>query len=121
MTLTFGQRIRKLRETAKKSLKDLADAVGVSVVYISDIERGHRNPPHGDKLYKMADFFHLERKEVEEWALKERKRVELDLKDGNGPVSDAALALARRWDTLTEDEATEIIKILTKETKDAPQ
>ncbi len=107
----FGARIRKLREQAKKSMKDLADAIGVSVVYISDIERGRRNPPQGDKLWGIADFLRLDRKEVEEWALRDRKRVELDLK-GDGPISDAALTLARRWDGITEDEAKEIMKIL---------
>ena len=108
----FGQRIRKLRESNRKSLKDLAEAVGVSVVYISDIERGQRTPPQRDKLHKIADFFQLERNVVEEWAFREKQRVELNLRDCEGPKLDLALTLAYRWDTLTNDEAVEILKIL---------
>ncbi len=107
----FGTKIRRLREQAKKSMKELADAMNVSVVYISDIERGQRNPPQGDKLKAIADFLHLDFEEVQTWARRDRKRVELDLK-GDGPISDAALTLARRWDGITEDEAKEIMKIL---------
>lgn len=110
----FGAKIRHLREQAKKSMKDLANALGVSVVYISDIERGRRNPPQGDKLHKIADFLNISREEVETWALKERKRVELDLKSESGPISDAALVLARRWDSITDAEAEEILEIFNK-------
>lgn len=110
---SFGAKIRKIRETARKSLSDLAAAMGVSVVYVSDIERGRRNPPLGEKLTKMAEFLNIDREEVETWALKERKKVELDLDARTSMVSDAALMLARRWDSISDDDASQILKILT--------
>lgn len=107
----FGATVRKLRENAKISLRDLANAVGVSAVYLSDIERGRRNPPQDDKLKKIADFLHINPQELEELAIKDRKRVELELPSDRGTVSDAALALARRWDYLTDAQAAAIIEI----------
>ncbi|MBQ7609083.1 MAG: helix-turn-helix transcriptional regulator [Desulfovibrionaceae bacterium] len=62
---TFGPTIRKLREGLNKSMKDLANLLGVSVVYISDIERGRRNPPQGEKLHKIAEFLSVSPEEVE--------------------------------------------------------
>lgn len=113
---SFGARVRKVRERAKKSMSDLAEAMGISVVYVSDIERSRRNPPVGEKLLKLANFLNLDLKEVEEWAHKERKRVELDLDARPGPPAEAALMLARRWDTLSDSDASKIMNILTKET-----
>lgn len=111
---TFGARIRETRERAKISMADVAAAMEVSVVYVSDIERGRRNPPAGEKLRRMAAALNLDFKEVEEWAIKERQRVELDLDTRTEVVSNAALMLARRWDTLSDEEAGQIINILNR-------
>lgn len=41
----FGQAVRALREERDgMSQERLADAASISVPYLSDIERGHRNP-----------------------------------------------------------------------------
>lgn len=117
----FGKMIRELREKSGNSMQKLADVLGTSVVYISDIERGRRNPPSGEKLWKIADFLGISRKEVEIWAHKERKRVELELGNLSSPVSEAALTLARRWEDITDEEATAIINLLTKETQYAQE
>ena len=116
--MTFGQRIRRIREQSKKSMRDLAKALGVSIVYISDIELGHRNPPTGEKLDKIADFLQLDRKDVAEWAMQERGYIEIGLKDTRTPMSNVALALARRGDSLTEEEASQILEIIKKGSND---
>ena len=112
---SFGATLRRLRENANKTLKELANAMGVSVVYVSDIERGRRNPPQGEKLMQIANFFKMPVSELEDLADRERKRVELNLDSRTETVSDAALVLARRWDTITDEEASKILKILNKE------
>ncbi|HVP68488.1 MAG TPA: helix-turn-helix transcriptional regulator [Anaeromyxobacteraceae bacterium] len=49
----FASNIRRLREKKKLSQKALADKVGISVSYVSMLERGQRSPPL-ETVEKMA-------------------------------------------------------------------
>lgn len=49
----FAGNVRKLRSKKKLSQKILADKVGISVSYVSMLERGQRSPPL-DMLEKVA-------------------------------------------------------------------
>jgi transcriptional regulator with XRE-family HTH domain len=40
----FGQRVRELREKRKMTQTDLATAAGMSLPYVSDVERGVKVP-----------------------------------------------------------------------------
>lgn len=42
--MTLAERLRELRNQHAKRLKDVADAAGISVPYLSDLERGRTNP-----------------------------------------------------------------------------
>jgi transcriptional regulator with XRE-family HTH domain len=50
MTDAFGGELRRLRKEAGLRLKDLADALGWSIKYVSDIERGKMRPPDARTL-----------------------------------------------------------------------
>jgi len=55
----FGERIRRLREEKKEtdpkfSLRQFAEAVGVSPTFMSKMERGEFNPPSAKTIKKMA-------------------------------------------------------------------
>jgi transcriptional regulator with XRE-family HTH domain len=41
----FGAELRRVRREKGKTLEDLAAIMGVSIPYVSDIERGQRSPP----------------------------------------------------------------------------
>ena len=45
LTRRFAANIQKLRSKKKLSQKALADKVGISVSYVSMLERGQRSPP----------------------------------------------------------------------------
>jgi transcriptional regulator with XRE-family HTH domain len=49
----FAGNVRKLRAKKKLSQKTLADKIGISVSYVSMLERGQRSPPL-DMLEKVA-------------------------------------------------------------------
>jgi transcriptional regulator with XRE-family HTH domain len=49
----FGQRIRQIRGEMRKSQEDFAEILGMSVDFLSLIERG-RNSPSFPKLERMA-------------------------------------------------------------------
>ncbi|NHZ47363.1 helix-turn-helix domain-containing protein [Nitratidesulfovibrio liaohensis] len=108
----FGAFLRDVRQQSKKTLKDLADYLGWSIVYLSDIERGKRNPPSSADIMKIALFLKSEPAALLDKANRQRNRVELNIEQTDGPVADAALMLARKWTDLTEEEARDIMAVL---------
>lgn len=113
----FGQILRSLREKADFNLKKLADEMGWSVVYLSDIERGRRNPPTLNKISQIAKILKLDMEQffnLIKTASTHKDRVELDLTSKSEKVTETALVLARSWDGLTDEEAKEIQAILSK-------
>jgi transcriptional regulator with XRE-family HTH domain len=49
----FAANVRRLRSKKKLSQKALADRIGISVSYVSMLERGQRSPPL-ETIEKMA-------------------------------------------------------------------
>ena len=52
--MTFGQRLRELR--GKRTLRETAEACGLSLSYLSDLERG-RTVPSIEVLVKLANLY----------------------------------------------------------------
>ena len=107
----FGETLRKCRQEARLYLKDVANKMGWSVVYLSDLERERRNPPSPDKIRKLAEILGVPAGILLEAASRTRKVVELPLEE-DSRASEVALMLARSWDGLTDEDAEEIKKIL---------
>ena len=55
----FGEFLQKKREEAQITLRGMATKLDVSPSYLSDIEKGRRNPPEMDKLDLIANVLHL--------------------------------------------------------------
>lgn len=55
-TMTLAERLRELRGQQSWRLKDLADKSGLSVPYLSDLERGRTNPSL-DTLQTLASSY----------------------------------------------------------------
>ena len=107
----FGKVLRKARQKAKLRLIDVAEKMDWSVVYLSDLERGRRNPPSADKIVKLAKIIDVPAGILLEAASKDKKRIELPL-EAPPKLREAALMLARSWDKLTDEEAEKILQIL---------
>ncbi len=45
LLMRFAENVHRLRMKNKLSQKELAKRVGISVSYVSMLERGHRSPP----------------------------------------------------------------------------
>lgn len=65
----FGRRIRELREEKKKadprfSLRQFAQAVGISATFLSKVETGEFPPPSADKIKKMAELLEVNADEL---------------------------------------------------------
>jgi len=81
-------------------LKDIAEAMGKTATYLSDIIKGRRNPPEKDLLEKMALILHLtnaEKSEMYDLAGQGRNEVSPDLPDYimNDELPHARTALRR--------------------------
>ena len=80
----FGSFIARKRLEKDVRLKPMADRLGVSVTYLSDIIKGRRNPPEMTGLEALADILGLnevERNEMFDLAGRERNQVSPDLPD----------------------------------------
>ena len=62
----FGKRLRRLRRQADLTQEQLAERIGVSVEFVSNMERGI-NAPSFDTLEKLADSLKLKVSELFEF------------------------------------------------------
>ncbi len=56
---TLGKRIRQLREQRGLSRQELAEATGLSAVYLKKLEAGDRESPSLPALEKIARALHV--------------------------------------------------------------
>jgi transcriptional regulator with XRE-family HTH domain len=62
----FGDRMRKLRAERCVTLKDMADAIGVSPAYLSALEHGKRGRPGWHLIQRIIAYFNIIWDEAEE-------------------------------------------------------
>ena len=55
----FGERMRQLRKERGVSLKDMAEAVGVSSAYLSALEHGKRGRPGWSLIQRIIAYFNI--------------------------------------------------------------
>ena len=80
MVERFGDLMRQVRRKADKTLGDVARELGVSVVYVSDVERGNRKPFNTERLLKIAAFLKADVTPLIEAADKEKGFIEYDIR-----------------------------------------
>jgi transcriptional regulator with XRE-family HTH domain len=92
----FGRYIRRQRAAAGISLRTAAKALGISAVYLGEVERGVR-PPLQERHWGalMGVMPAIDRKSLERLTAQARP-IQLDLRDTPPKYQDLALALARR-------------------------
>ena len=92
----FGRYVRRQRAGSGVSLRSAAKFLGVSAVYLGEVERGVRPPlkeEHWDTLILAVPT--IDRSTLERLTAKARP-IQLDLRDSPLLYQDLALALARR-------------------------
>lgn len=80
MRQRFGDLLRKWRREADKTLGDIADLLNVSVVFVSDVERGNRKPFANDRIIRIAAFLNKDPMPLMEAADWERGFIEYDIR-----------------------------------------
>ncbi len=120
MSGQFGAFIAQKRIEKDVKLRPIAEKLGVSVTYLSDIIKGRRNPPEKEGLEALAEALQLndaERDQMFDLAGRDRSQVSPDLPDY---IMDEKLPNARvelssaRNHNLGDDFWQEVIKIIDK-------
>lgn len=92
----FGQYLRRMRSKANVSLRSAAKSLGISAVYLGEVERGVRPPmkeKYWDKLIEIIEDIDLE---TLRRLSANTKPLQLDLRDSPPNYQNLGLALARR-------------------------
>lgn len=61
--LTFGEFLTEKRKSRGVLMKDLADELGVSKVYLCDVEKGHKAAPKSEHLQIIAEQLNFSEEE----------------------------------------------------------
>ena len=80
MAERFGDLLRKLRRQAHKTLGDVSRELGVSIPYLSDVERGNRKPFTTERLLKLAKFLTIDASQLIEAADRDKGFIEYDIR-----------------------------------------
>lgn len=109
---TFGREVRKLRIDREMYLADLAENLGMSPAYLSNIEAGRKAIPQDlpDRISKAMELPPQEAKRLREAA--EMSAKEVKLKPKTEHQADFAAALARRFDNLTPEKLSAMKRVM---------
>ena len=110
----FGDALRKTRQDAGRTLGDVARLLDISVVYVSDVERGNRRPFNNERIIEVAKFLDANPAPLIAAADVEKGIIEYDISNADPleakVVGDLVSGLARGG--VTEDQLQKIRTIL---------
>jgi len=112
---SFGELIRKSRRANNKSLQEIANALGVTAVYVSEVERGKRPPFVTPRLPTLAHVLNLDLPTLLRAAWAEKKMIDFDPSSSDKQI-EALFALSRGG--CTESELDEILRIAARKQKE---
>ena len=114
MAERFGDALRRTRQEAKRTLGDVARLLDVSVVYVSDVERGNRRPFSNERILKVAKMLEADPAPLIAAADLEKGVIEYDISKAKPleakVVGNLVSGLARGG--VTEDQLERIRTIL---------
>ena len=84
--MRYGQflRSKRIADRRELTLKDIAEELGVSVSFVSDVEQGRRKPYDEEKTQKLITFLDLTEEDVAlmyDLVARENSRIPRDLED----------------------------------------
>ena len=84
--MRYGQflRSKRIADRRELTLKDIAEELGVSVSFVSDVEQGRRKPYDEEKTQKLIAFLDLTEEDIAlmyDLAARENSRIPRDLED----------------------------------------
>lgn len=114
MATELGKYLRRLRIDNDELLKDMARKLGLASSSLSSIEAGRRNPS-SSFLKKITEIYHLnefDQQKLMEAASLSKRSVSLSLEGLPYPDQQLALAFARKFANLSEEQKDNLRGIL---------
>jgi transcriptional regulator with XRE-family HTH domain len=111
----FGDRMRKLRAERKMTLKDMAEAVGVSPAYLSALEHGKRGRPSWHLIQRIIAHFNIiwdEAEEVVHLARISHPRIAIDTAGLSPRATELANRLAAEIGKLDQATLEDIMALI---------
>ena len=118
----FGERLRQLRAERGITLKEMAEAIGVSAAYLSALEHGKRGRPGWHLLQRIIAFLNIiwdDAEELIELARLSHPRVVIDTSGLSPEATRLANLLARHVRDLDQETLRALIARIEKSLKDA--
>lgn len=112
--MSFGEILKKARKKARKTLKEAAEHVGLTIGNISDFEHNRRRPPREDILIKLEQFYSLSKDKLVKAALNEWK-IPDDIISNYRKRPNTTMLLFRTTKDFTEGELIELIEVFKKQ------
>ena len=118
----FGDRMRKLRSERGITLKEMAEALGVSSAYLSALEHGKRGRPGWHLIQRILAYFNIiwdEADEVVRLARISHPRITIDTSGLNPKATELANRLADEVGKLDATTLDELLAILSRKRQKA--
>lgn len=112
MAREFAKLARQARLQARVTLREVAEALGMSVAYVSEVERGNRPTPSMQRAELWARAVKTDPETLVRAACADLEMVELTVDHLPQHQREVALALGRAYDGLSEEQARRILEIL---------
>ncbi|HEY6509796.1 MAG TPA: helix-turn-helix transcriptional regulator [Vicinamibacterales bacterium] len=116
---TFGALLRRHRKALECTVTELANHLGVSMTYLSDVERDRRPPLSAQRINKIARYFSLSNDEWDALLMahaREWGAFCLSVEGAGERKMRLGMALVVAWKYLTDEQLDAIAKVL-EETK----
>lgn len=111
----FGAKLREMRKDQNMSLKELAQAIGVSSAYLSALEHGQRSRPSWYLIQRIIAHFNViwdEAEQLERLAALSHPRVTLDTSKLSPKATEFANRLAANIGKLSETDLENMLGII---------
>ena len=117
MTTEIGKELRKLRVDKDERLLDMARRVGKSSAFISAVEVGKKTPPAGFEDLVVSTYDLGAEAAASMRRAADRSRKAFTIEANTALARDTAGLMARKMDSLTDDELHKIFSILSEKDK----